>query len=263
MDVSAEQAAVEQQALETLANRQQQIRNEIDGTTEEVPDGYNEDGTPKEELIAGKFKSQEDLLKAYQELEKKLSEQKQPDTPKQEITADNAATTVEGFNQFYEEFNTTGSLSDASYEKLAKQGITKADVDIYIRGQQALATTFSNSVIEAAGGETAYNELIQWASTNVDKATIEEYNKAVQTLDTNKAKELIEFVAFKKSKQQPQEVKPNRLEGVASEDGGGIKPFSDKNEWYKATANRLYGKDVKYTSMVDRRYLASKRKGII
>jgi len=52
-----------------------------------------------------------------------------------------------------------------------------------------------------------------------------------------------------------------RLEGDAG--ASGLQPFADKNEWQKAATNRLYGKDAKYTKMVDSRYLAARKRGIL
>jgi hypothetical protein len=56
---------------------------------------------------------------------------------------------------------------------------------------------------------------------------------------------------------------PNRVTGSGDNDVGGLKAFTDKGEWMEATSNRLYGRDKKYTDMVDGRYLKSKSKGTI
>jgi hypothetical protein len=42
-----------------------------------------------------------------------------------------------------------------------------------------------------------------------------------------------------------------------------MQPFADKNQWQLAQQNRLYGKDAKYTNMVDKRFLASRKRGIL
>lgn len=266
--VNVEQQQVEQEAINRYNQSQQDIQEHVSGQTDEIPEGYNADGTPKEELIAGKFRSQEDLLKAYQELEKKLgSGQTQTETPatptepKVEETAEQPTEAeVKQFSKYHEEFTANGSLSEDSYKALEKQGFTKQDVDAYIEGQKALASQFTSKVYELTGGESNYTELVTWASTNIDAGTINDYNEALQKGDTDKVLRLVEYMNLKRGT-TPSE--PTRIEGMSSEDTGGLKPFSDKVEWQRATANKLYGRDPKYTNMVDKRYLSALAKGNI
>lgn len=255
----SEKEQIEQEALARFKESQKTEAEKAEG----VPEGYNEDGTPKEELIDGKFKSQEDLLNAYKELEKKLSQ------PKDETKQEEKTTTTDNNEQqpqtidvakYGKEFVDNGSLSEASYDELAKMGFSKQDVDTYIATRQQMGTTFSESIYSKAGGQEGYTELVTWAADNLSPQMINEYNDALANLDTKRATELVEFMQFRKGESQPQQ--PRRLEGTA--DGvGGVQPFTDKNDWQKAMTNRLYGKDPKYTKMVDARYLTSRRKGIL
>ena len=271
-----EQQQVEQQALDKLASSQQSAQEHITGQTDEIPEGYNPDGTPQEELIAGKFKSQEDLLQAYQELEKKLGSNNTNDTtvdetpaePKAEETkaepkAEETPTDTEApaFSKFHEEFQANGSLSEDSYSELQKMGLSKNDVDAYIEGQKAIAEKFTSKVFELTGGEDSYNNLVAWASENMDAGTIAEYNEALQKGDSDKVFRLVEYMNLKQGNTAPSE--PNRIEGQATNDTGGLKPFASKLEWQQATANKLYGRDPKYTNMVDKRYLSALKKGNI
>jgi hypothetical protein len=256
----------EQQALDRLAeSRKTNAERETEG---DVPEGYNPDGTPIEEMIDGKFKSQEDLLEAYKELEKKLGA-KEPEPKQEEATKEqkeqadelSKATGIDSntIQEFGKEYNENGSLSEESYKKLESFGFSKNDVDRYIQGQQAFAGTFTNSVYEVAGGQEEYSSLVQWAAENVDSAVINDYNKALADLDQANATRHLEYMKLKYQQGAPKEAR--RLEGDSG--GTGMQPFTDKNEWQKAATNRLYGKDAKYTQMVDKRYLASRRKGLI
>lgn len=271
--VSAEEQ-VNADALKRYNDSQQEIREDVSGEAESLPEGYNADGTPtvEAEKIGGKFETQEDLLKAYQELEAKLgkSEPTEPEVtteaettePKTEESTkvEDVAQTTE-FSKFHDEFNNSGELSEDSYKELADKGFTKQDVEAYIAGQQALANDFSKELFEVAGGETEYNSLVEWATDNADADTIEDYNTAINTGDTRRVKQLVELMTFKKQASQP--TAPNRLDGVSTSETGGLKAFGDKGEWQSAMRNPLYGKDTKYTGMIDRRYLASKKKGTI
>ena len=258
--VLSEREQIEQEAI----NRYKESLKTDTANTNEVPDGYNEDGTPKEELIAGKFKSQDDLLKAYQELEKKLGQPKNEETKPVENTSEQTATNNEGkqvdVSKFHAEFGANGSLSDASYQELEKLGFSKKDVDDYIEGQQLLANTFANSLFEKAGGQDKYIEMVNWASQNVDRNIIEDYNKAIADGNRQKVTQLAEYMNFKYQEALPKE--QVRITGN-SDSYGGMQPFAHKDEWQQATISRLYGKDAKYTNMVDKRYLESRRRGLI
>lgn len=256
----SEREQIEQEALA----RYKESQLTADERAEGVPEGFNEDGTPQEELIDGKFKSQEDLLKAYKELEKKMSqpnEQKEPEpttsTTENEEPTNTSPVNVEKYGQ---EFVENGSLSEKSYGELEKLGFSKQDVDTYIATRQQMGEQFSESIYSRAGGQEGYQELITWASENLSPDMINEYNTALNRLDSKRASELVDFMAYKKGGTQPQQ--PRRLEGTG--DGtSGVQPFNDKNDWQRAMTNRLYGKDPKYTKMVDARYLTSRRKGIL
>lgn len=255
--VVTEQQAVEQAAIE----RYRESQKTPEELANEVPDGYNPDGTPKEELIAGKFKSQDDLLKAYQELEKKLGTPKEETQPKQEeqtvTNSDGKKVEISKYNQ---EVATNGSLSDASYKELQDLGFSKKDVDDYIEGQQLIATTFANKLFDIAGGQDNYNTIIQWGAQNLDKSIVDDYNNALAAGDRTKLLQIAEYAVLKYKAVNP--AAPKRLEGTGDAYTG-TAPFASKVEWQQAASNRLYGKDQKYTAMVDRRYLESRKKGLI
>ena len=164
--------------------------------------------------------------------------------------------------KFEAEYATTGKLSEESYNELAKLGFSKRDVDIYVNGQKEIARNFTNTLYEKVGGEQAYAELVQWSASNLDKATIERYNEAVSSNDRDTILSLVEYARFKKEGSSPTNTKPNRISGDSS-DVPTFAPFKDKTEWQRATANKNYGKDIKYTNMVDNRYLVARRQGLI
>ena len=257
----SEREQIEQEAIARYRESQQSQEERESG----MPEGYNEDGTEKEELIGGKFKSQEDLLNAYQELEKKMSapkqEQQTQQTESEAPKEDTATTETNGVNvtQYEQEFAENGSLSEQSYADLEKQGFSKAQVDAYINGQQYYGESVKNAVYDSVGGQENYVEVINWASDNMPPEIIKEYNDAVDSLDQSKMLRTLEYMKFKMGDAQPSA--PRRLEGDAP--AGGIQPFTSKVEWQNAQSNRLYGKDAKYTNMVDQRYLASRKRGTI
>lgn len=171
---------------------------------------------------------------------------------------------VQTFNvqKFHTELSTNGSLSEESYKELESFGFSRTDVDIYIQGQMEIANNFATSLYNMVGGEQEFINLIDWASENMDKETIKSYVEAVERNDREKVKSLVEFVKFKRDGNTQKETQVRRLNGNA-DSYGGIQPFANKSEWFKATSNRLYGKDASYTKMVDKRYLTAREKGLI
>ena len=155
------------------------------------------------EWLPEKFKSAEDLAKAYSELEKKFGSRTKEEpvadaTNKADEVADKADTdadtaedqareATENFDELSESYWENGSLSDTQYEKLEKAGIPKALVDSYIAGQQALLEATRSQVFNSVGGENNYNSMTEWASETLSKDEIRTYNAAVNGGDMTAA----------------------------------------------------------------------------
>lgn len=124
-----------------------------------------------------KFKSPEDLAKAYSELEKKLGAgEKPPEAPKE---GDAPTPGKTAFDAATQEFDEKGELSTETYDALAKAGVTRETVDAYIAGQQALAQSVVSRAHSATGGEDNYQKMISWASDNLSDSEIAAYDRAV------------------------------------------------------------------------------------
>jgi hypothetical protein len=140
----------------------------------------------KQSLLAGKYKTAEDLERAYKALESKLG------APKEEV-ADIPVPTNEAeakevveakgvdFEALNYEFAEQGELSKATYDKLAKAGIPETAVNAYIAGQQALVEQNITKLQSLAGGEKSYQEMINWASESLSPIEKEGFNQALST----------------------------------------------------------------------------------
>lgn len=176
------------------------------------------------ELIAGKFKSQDDLVKAYKELESKLGQQPQQeptdppadetkpeDTPKE---GEDDKPKDEADDELYEVYGETvgkalkdagvdpkaasdyfdehGTLTDEDFDKFAKAGFPKEMVEAYLRGvsqsrEQATQITEAQvtQIKAAAGGEDGYAELQKWMAANVPVEDLQKFNDTVSSGDFN------------------------------------------------------------------------------
>ncbi len=146
----------------------------------------------KQEKILGKFNSQEDLIKSYQELEKKLSSQKAPvaeqptknENPLQASAKSTQPSSVGSvFQTAEQEFNETGALSDATISSLEKSGLPKQYVDNYLKGLEALADQFQSKAYAITKGEETYKSMTDWVSNNLTSDEIEAFNRGVASDD--------------------------------------------------------------------------------
>jgi len=158
------------------------------------------------EWLPEKFKSPEDLAKAYGELEKKFSSrakeevtvETQPDDSKADAStegtdSDKETETVEekarqvtkaaglDFDELSNSYWENGNLNDQQYEKLEKAGIPKTLVDQFIAGQEAIINTTRTQVFDTVGGEDNYNSMTSWAADNLSEGEVNAYNTAVNS----------------------------------------------------------------------------------
>lgn len=162
-------------------------------------DGATDEQAERPSWLPEKFKSVEDMAKAYAELEKAQGG-KPKDEPAKEGEAAPKSEAVEQakgivekagleWSKLNEEWTAgDGKLSDASYKAFADQGVSKDLVDGFINGQNAINASKVNVVrtaaFEASGGEAKYMEAIKWASDGWSPAEIKAFDTAVSGTDT-------------------------------------------------------------------------------
>lgn len=188
--MAAEQAALEQG--EKLISAQEQDRQRM----YDEADAANEDVS----LIGGKFKSQEDLLKAYNELQKKLgqeaseeeedTEEEQPEASEEvaeevEETTEVVTQAVDYMTQLGKEFDESGVVSDEAIEKLSSMD-SKDLVTAYLKyNANAQAATLQqsqvNDIMATVGGAEAYTEMVSWAGQNLPAEEVADFNAVTAT----------------------------------------------------------------------------------
>ena len=157
------------------------------------------------ELLLGKFKSQDDLAKAYQELEKKLGQASTTDpeapspaqgySPEQAIELYGegpvAALKEKGLDLAEVMFNAdNGQDISEHYDALAETfGVTRQMVENYVSKAQGSAPAEAPGLTEAdaaqlkamVGGEDSFNKLSQWAASNLEQGELAKYNAVVDS----------------------------------------------------------------------------------
>ena len=180
----------------TPEDHDQKMIDKVDAASNPPVEGT--EGTPPEDRpqwLPEKFKSPEDMAKAYAELEAKLGQAKPADPPAADPAATppadpEAALADKGLNlqDFSAEFAQKGELSAESYEKLSKAGYSRQIVDQYIDGQRAVAARFETEIMTEVGGSEKYSEITTWAKANLTPQEIAAYNAAVSSGSAEQAK---------------------------------------------------------------------------
>ena len=142
-------------------------------------------------MLAGKFKSTEDLEKAYLELQSKLGNNdgtQQEEQGQQETLQVEEDPTQVILTQASDEFSSNGELSQETVAKLSE--LSNQDlINAYLEAKNAPAPAVDlnqqqvNEIFQAAGGEQNYNALIEWASQSLPEAAVNAYNSTVETGD--------------------------------------------------------------------------------
>ena len=163
----------------------------------------------QEQLFAGKYKSAEELEKAYGELQKKLGDQGAEDSGEAGNTEDSTEVESEETTEETEEASPPSPAAEliksASNEFCEKGDLTaetiakfssmssKELVEAYMQVQGQLpqasqeaevadiSTAVVNEVKNAAGGETAYNNMVQWAGENLPQTSIEAFDNIINS----------------------------------------------------------------------------------
>ena len=170
------------------------------------------EGDKEGELLAGKYKSVEDLEKAYKELQTKLSrgestdpepeaddeseseesEEDKPEGNARELYGDFIGGKFEEAGIDFQDMNVrwqqTGTLESGDYDQLAEAGFNRDMVDAYLSGLQykatqdtALSVKEVASIKESLGGEAEYNKMIEWAAANLSADEVEGFNQIINT----------------------------------------------------------------------------------
>jgi len=195
---SDEQKAAEAQALEIGEKIAKEEAEQRDARWEK-----NE----SEDLIGGKFKTQEELLKAYQELERQRGEAKEEvESEDVEESTETEETPEEpkysAFSKASEEF-ANGEISEETIDELAKmdsKDLIREYVKYYAENQQqvqaqATSEADAKAIVDSVGGEQAYGEMVNWAAQNLSQDEIDAYNNVTNSGNTAAIKFAVEAMA--------------------------------------------------------------------
>ena len=150
----------------------------------------------QEQLLAGKYKSSEELEKAYIELQKKLGEDKPEDTEacteekseeKPELS-DHASLITSASDEYYANGNKLSDETMAKFSSLSTQDLIKAYMEVQATQpekpaapQVEISQDQINQIKNSAGGEQQYANIVNWAKSNINKDQLDAFNDVVNS----------------------------------------------------------------------------------
>ena len=270
-DPSTNEVSVEQKTAEAAALEKGQ---ELADANAEDKLRQFEKTESENELIGGKFRTQEDLLKAYQELQTKLgSNEKTEESEEATAEADEAPTdetseevestneTVDYMFELNEQFEKTGQLSEEAIDKLSAMD-TKDLIASYMKYQaksseQARAGLQNQEAINAiknsVGGDEAYGEMINWAAQNLPPEEINDYNSITNSGNPTAIKFAVESLANRYRNSEGYEAP--LVTGRKADSS--VKPYRSQAELARDIGNPLYSTDPAFRQDVEDRLARS------
>jgi hypothetical protein len=218
----------------------------------------------QEGLLAGKYKSAEDLEQAYLSLQKKLGQDEEyeegdeegdegyeeEEEGDEEVSPNAPAVSLisEASEEYYAN---DGALSEETIERfseMSSQDLVNAYMEMHESGQvgtqQAveLSDAQVNSVMNNAGGESNYNQVVEWAASNLNDRQIDAFDSVVDS--GNPAAIGIAFQGLQSAYNEANGYEGRMLQGKAPSSSGEI--YRSQAELVAAMGDPRYDTDPAY-----------------
>lgn len=270
-DVSSAQEAAEAKALA----QGERLLAEQEAATQETYDKARKDAE-SELRYAGKFKSAEDLEKAYKELEKKLGQkpnEEQSDEVSDEGNGDQEGS-EEGDGQEVEADETVDFLQQANDEywdngqELKPETVQKLKelpsdqlVEAYLKwtkdqpaaAAQPLDDAAAAEIVKTVGGQEQYNQTLEWAAENLSPDEVAAYDNVINS--GNKDAIFFAVQALNQKYRDAVGFEGKTVTGKAPRNS--VKVFRSQAELARAISDPRYRNDPAYRIDVEERLAAS------
>jgi len=252
---------------EEMVAKVDKINKEANPDTEE---SASEDSN--EELLAGKYKTEDDLQQGILELLKKdqgddleslyknlesqvltdgESEKEASKTSEEESEEKTQDSPID-FNKYEQEFFEKGNLEEESYEELKDQGFPKHVVDNYLKGIKAEANDQAQEIFKTVDGEENYNNMVGWAEENLPEEDKQAFNQAVTSGNQAQTKFAVEGL-FSRYNKDAEGDKPSRVidKGKVPKNNSGS--FQSRSEVTEAMSSEKYQNDPAFRKEIERK----------
>lgn len=240
------------EAINTYQEPEAESQEHVKEMLEKVEGSQQDPERP--EWLPQKFKSPEDMAKAYSQLESKLGQgQQEQDQEEVETTGEETASDVAellddkglDFDVFQQEYDENGELSDDAYAALEEAGFPRSVVDTWIQGQDALASQMTGEMYDIVGGQEDYNNMVSWAADTLPESEIDAFNATMTSQDPNMIRLAIQGL----NARYRSEAEPSLLQGGTGTVSSGGR-FESNAELTAAMSDPRYSKDPAYRQQV-------------
>ena len=241
----------------------------------EVEEKYRRSQLEAEEQsqYAGKFKSAEELEKAYLELQKKLGQKETDDSSSTEETESDESETEEQETEspvakrvsFLKEaseeyYSNDNQLKPETIEKL-KEMPSEELIEAYLELQknnpivqaQPLSEDAAKEIVSSVGGQEAYNDTLAWAADNLKPEEVAAYDNVINS--GNKDAIFFAVQALNQRYKDSVGFEGQQVSGRAPKST--VKGFRSNAELASAISDRRYRTDPAYRYDVEQKLAAS------
>ena len=248
---------------ETLSYQEPQNVTTVDNLTPEEQDSLavgESISQQEEQIYAGKYKSAQELEKAYIELQAKLGEKKeetetetasaeeQPeDTPKM---SEGATLITDASKEYFDNGNKLSPETMAKFSSMSSQDLIKAYMEVSqnpeFQQQGAppaeITTAQINQIKNSAGGEQQYAQIVNWAKTNLPQDQIVAFDEVVNTGSVQAIQ--LAVSGLKAEYDSANGVEGRMVTGKAPQNSGDV--FRSQQELVAAMNDPRYDRDPAY-----------------
>ena len=246
---------------ETLSYQEPQNVTTVDNLTPEEQDSLavgESISQQEEQVYAGKYKSAQELEKAYIELQAKLGEKKedtetasaeeQPeDTPKM---SEGATLITDASKEYFDNGNKLSPETMAKFSSMSSQDLIKAYMEVSqnpeFQQQGAppaeITTAQINQIKNSAGGEQQYAQIVNWAKTNLPQDQIVAFDEVVNTGSVQAIQ--LAVSGLKAEYDNANGVEGRMVTGKAPQNSGDV--FRSQQELVAAMNDPRYDRDPAY-----------------
>ena len=248
---------------ETLSYQEPQNVTTVDNLTPEEQDSLavgESISKQEEQIYAGKYKSAQELEKAYIELQAKLGEKKeetetetasaeeQPeDTPKM---SEGATLITDASKEYFDNGNKLSPETMAKFSSMSSQDLIKAYMEVSqnpeFQQQGAppaeITTAQINQIKNSAGGEQQYAQIVNWAKTNLPQDQIVAFDEVVNTGSVQAIQ--LAVSGLKAEYDNANGVEGRMVTGKAPQNSGDV--FRSQQELVAAMNDPRYDRDPAY-----------------
>jgi hypothetical protein len=225
---------------------------------------------------AGKFKSAEDLEKAYKELEKKLGQKESNDSPteeepdgeesseneeedqEEEVAVSEEAEFLKSASEEY--YSNNNQLKPETIQKLKEMPSEKL-VEAYLNNvrnspaatPQVLTDADAKSIVDSVGGTDSYNQTLAWAADNLSPTEVAAYDNVVNSGN----KDAIFFAVQALNQKYKDSVGFEGQQVSGKNVRNSVKGFRSQAELAQAISDSRYRNDPAYRLDVEEKLAAS------